>query len=439
MAVLAGGLAMVNALPALAEELNPSPAPQAPAPLAVAVGEPATSAAGTAGLAMPMKLTEEQKDALIQSLSERLDEALRRLDKLEANQKEATPTPPATPNASRIPGTSATYIPNISIIGNLVARGGDTKATPGRGRSHFEELEIAFQDAVAPNLRYDIHLAAEKEEEWTVALEEGYLTATALMKGLNARAGRIRTPFGKFNRLHPHSWPFITQPAAHTALVGEHGLISDGAVFEYLLPIRGLYANLEFGAWQTTGLHHEHEEEGEDEEGGFVGGEYGAYSARLALAKSLGRDNELELGFSRYWGRGDVHDLGHRMLALNGVDLTFRRYGQGYKRWLFQTEFLAHETRGVFGETKFRPGAFATLAHRWSKFWEAGLRLDYTQFPYPIEGSTYGGSLFLTRFLTEQTSLRLEYRHANDREFGPGNSIFFQVLYGSGPHQHNLQ
>lgn len=436
--------------PPAAEETQPAPAPAAPAPMpagpapAPAAGQPAPA--------------EDPKDARIRTLEQKLEDALRRLEDLEKERSQPA-QPPVQPPGSTRPGAptrgaGATFIPNISIIGNLIGGIGDTKATPNRGRVSFRELEIAFQDAVTSKLRYDLFINAEQEEDWNVNMEEGYLTATALLKGLNVRAGRIRTPFGKFNRLHPHVWPFITQPSAHTALLGDHGLFADGAVVEYLLPIRGLYANLEVGAWRNTPHRHgeahaeheehegkkgeEHEEEEHEEEGGFTGGEQGAYSARLALGKSFGRNTEVELGFSRFWGRGEVHDLGRRMLALNGIDFTVRRYGQGYARWLLQMELLAHETQRVFGDTKFRPGAFLTLARRWNRYWEAGVRLDYTKFPYPIEGTTYGGSVFLTRFLTEQTSLRLEYRYAHDREYGNGSSLFFQVLFGSGPHSHNF-
>ena len=86
-----------------------------------------------------------------------------------------------------------------------------------------------------------------------------------------------------------------------------------------------------------------------------------------------------------------------------------------------------------------RPGIYFLAANRINRYWEGGARLDYTRLPFPFDGKEYGASLFLTRYLTEQTSLRLEYRWARDPEFGPGNGIFFQLLFGSGPHTHPLQ
>ncbi|HTE17011.1 MAG TPA: hypothetical protein VK689_01370 [Armatimonadota bacterium] len=453
--------------PAEAPRGGTSPsAPPAPAPPMPAPQPPVTSA-------------QDPRDREIEELKRVIEDLRKRVEGLEKRPTPdpAAPTPdpavpvpdpaapapddPVTPVPSPFPTgpprASATLLPNISVIGNLIARGGDTRAVPGRGRSHFEELEIAFQDAVAPKLRYDVFLAAEKEEDWTVALEEGFLTATAILPRLNARAGRIRTPVGKFNPLHPHQWVTITQPFVHTALVGDHGLISDGAILEWLLPTKRFYGSLQFGASQNTTAehHHEHEEEGKEpkgkgkgggevephpyEEGGFRGGDNGAYHTRLALGKELGRNNEFELGLNRYWGRGEVEGFGRRMLALNALDLTFRRYPGGNRRLFLQTELLAHQTSDIRGGTKSRAGMFALAAYRWNRFWEAGVRGDYTKFPFPVEGKAYGASLFLTRYLTEQTSLRVEYQHAKDPRFGSGNGIFFQVLFGSGPHAHNLQ
>ncbi len=340
------------------------------------------------------------------------------------------PGPTAPPGVGR--GGGATLIPNIRVIGNLTLGGGDTRRVPNRGRFNFNELEIAFQDAVAPKLRYDIFLAAAKEEGWSVGLEEGFLTAAAIYPGLSARLGRIRTPIGRFNPQHPHQWPFITQPSVQGALFGPEGLVSDGAVLEYVLPVRGLFARAELGAWQTTS---------EAEDGlGFGAGENGAYSGRLRLGKALTRDQELELGFSRYQGNGEVRN-GNRKRSLTGLDLTYRAYGQGYRRLVLSAELLNHQTR-YLGQGKNAMGGFAYGTYRWDRYWEAGARVDYTRFPYQGIGSggyDWGASLFMTKYITEQTSLRLEYQHTRSPQLGSGNGIFFQILFGSGPHAHNLQ
>lgn len=396
---------------------------------------------------------QDPRDKKIEELERKLEGALKRIEELEKRGQPAPaqppaeppppePTPAPTPAPSSGGGGAASLIPNISAIGNLILGAGDTRRVPNRGRFNFDEFEVAIQDAVAPKLRYDAFLSAEKAEEWKVGLEEGYLTATALYPGLNARLGRIRTPFGKFNPLHSHVWPFITQPSAEGALLGPDGLISDGAVLEYNLPTKGYFAQFQLGAWQTSS---------ETEDGlGFGAGDKGAYSARLWLGKEVGKNRELEVGFSRYQGSGDVEPMGKGAAsassvqfgrfrkALTGMDLTYRFYPGAYKRLQLSAELMNLTTR-LPGDDQNAPGGFAYAAYRFSRFYEAGVRGDYTRFPYPVDSYDWGGSLFLTKYITEQTSLRLEYQYTRSPLLGTGNGIYFQILFGSGPHTHPLQ
>jgi hypothetical protein len=455
--MLAALVAGVLAAPVLADTTPEKPAPDSGkgAPEKAPAPAPAPAPADTRDREV------QELKALIQQLQKRVEDLEKKPEPAPEPVVPPMPDPnPAvqpTPTGQGVPtggGGGATFIPNISVVGNLIARAGDTKATPGRGRSHFEELEIAFQDQVAPKLRYDAFFSAEKEESWSVGMEEGYLTATGVLPGLNLRAGRINTPIGKFNPLHPHQWLFITRPSAATALLGEHGLSSDGIVATYVLPTKGLYAGFDFGVWENASEIHGHEEEEEEEEeeegeespaheraegSGFRGGQKGAYSTRLHLSKGLSLTKELELGFTRSWGRGDVEGFGRKMLAINGVDLTYRSFPGAFSRVWVSAEMLAHETAAIGGDTKYRLGGWLTAAYRWNQYWEAGIRADYTQYPFPISGHEVGGSVFLTKYVTEQTSLRLEYRHAKDPDFGHTNAIFFQLLFGSGPHSHPLQ
>ncbi len=403
-----------------------------------ASGQAQGSAAPPVGAAMNSAGTApDPRDQRIEELQKLVEQLLKRVADLERRSDPPSTPPPPPPPPTPVPAApgatgqtgSATLLPNISAVGNLIFGAGDSRRVPNRGRFNFSEFELAFQDAVTPRLRYDVFLAAAKDEGWGVGMEEGYLTATALLPGLNARIGRIRTPIGRFNPQHPHTWPFITQPSVITAMFGPEGLSSDGAVLEYLLPVRGLFARAEVGAWQTVS---------EAEDGlGFGAGESGAYSGRLRIGKELSRDKELELGFSRYQGNGRVAG-GNRQRSLTGLDLTYRSYMPGGRSLTLAGEVYNHQTRIVGAEHDVL-GGFAYLAYRLSKYWETGVRGDYTRFPYPSGGEDYGGSLFLTKYLNEQTSLRLEYQHTRSEQLGSGNGIYFQILFGSGPHTHALK
>jgi hypothetical protein len=294
-------------------------------------------------------------------------------------------------------------------------------------------VEVAFQDRVAPNLRADFFLSAEKEADWTTEVEEGYLTWSNPLgvRNLSTRFGKLRTPFGKLNPQHPHTWRFVDQPSVISAFLGPDGLNSDGAVLQYLLPIPGLFANVEVGGWQTVSSA---------EEGlGFAGTGHDAYSARLWFGKEVGRDRELELGFSRYQGKGMPQGITDtRRLAINGVDLTYRAFPGAYRRIVVQGEAIQHHTSGP-GSDRTRWGGYLDLAYRPNQYWEGGIRGDYTQFPFPTRGQETAGSAYLTRFLTEQTSLRLELRHGSRPERHDFTEVFLQFLFGFGPHSHLLQ
>lgn len=426
VALCACGIAATGAR---AEEAhNPMPTV---APAAAPAAEPTAAAQETKPANPPAAApAQDSRDEEIKVLRKQLEDINKRLEELEkAKKEEPAPTPQPTP-PDRGPRGSATFLPNISAVGNLVFRAGDRGTIEGRGRSHFQEFEIAFQDDVAPGLRYDAFLVAAKEEEWGVGLEEGYVTATKLAKGLSARFGRIKTPVGKHNMLHPHSWLTVSQPSVITAFLGPEGMNADGAVLQYNLPVKGMFARAELGYWGTTS---------EAEDGlGFGGGNDGAASGRFWLGKALGRDRELELGFSRYQGRGDVGRVSGKMKALNGIDFTYKSYPKPYQRFMTTAEVFAHETGGIRGGNRTRLGGFLLAALRMNKYWEVGLRGDYTKFPYPLNGREIAGSLFVTKYLTEQTSLRLEYQYA-DSTFGRGSGVFLQLLFGSGPHTHSLR
>ena len=363
--------------------------------------------------------SEEARQREIGELRRQIEDLQRRLEAIERE-----------PARSEPPRASATQMPNLSLFGNLIFGAGDSRRVPNRGRSNLQELEVSLQDRVAPKWRYDVFLAAAKEEEWGIGMEEGYVTGSALLPGVTLKAGRLRTPIGKFNALHPHSWSFITVPSAIASLLGPEGLNSDGALVQYLLPTGETFVQLELGIWQTTS---------ETEDGlGFGAGDEGAFSGRVWTSKEVGTGAELELGISRYQGRGTVGGMGRLRKSLNSADLTLRGTLGEERRYRLSAEVFDHETDGPGGRSH-RLGGFGYGLYRWNRFWEAGIRGDYTRIPFPVDGVDYGGSLFLTRYLTEQTSMRLEYQYQKSPLLGSGSGFYFQLLFGSGPHTHQLQ
>jgi hypothetical protein len=186
---------------------------------------------------------------------------------------------------------------------------------------------------------------------------------------------------------------------------------------------------VEIGRWQVAS---------ETEDGlGFGGDGNDAWSGRLWLGKEIGRDRELEIGYSRFQGKGTPEGFEDRTkIAINGVDLTYRHYPSAYRRILVQAEGIQHK---VSGSGTSRYGGYLNGAYLMNQYWEVGARGDYTRLPFPLDGHESAVSAYLTRYLTEQTSVRLQLRHGTRPEDGTFNEVFLQFLFGAGPHFHLLQ
>jgi hypothetical protein len=72
-------------------------------------------------------------------------------------------------------------------------------------------------------------------------LEEAYFVTTSLPAGLQAKGGKFKSGFGRFNAFHPHAWDFVDAPMVYKLFFGGEGegLIEKGAQVTYLpnLPI----------------------------------------------------------------------------------------------------------------------------------------------------------------------------------------------------------
>ena len=253
LTALAAGLFVTGAiaLPALADDAKSTPA--------------ATAGPKSAPGSAPAKATnaaQDPRDRRIDELTQIVGELRKRVEELEQRSATAPAPPPAAapaapappadaaqapppaaePSVSEAPsGGSATLLPNISAIGNVIFRGSNSKHTEGRGHFNLDEAELAFQDRVAPNLRADFFFSADKgNSDWITSVEEGYLTwVTPLgLPNLSADLGGSGTPFGKINPQHTHLRRTIDQPSVITAFMRQDGLAADGSVFQYLLPFK---------------------------------------------------------------------------------------------------------------------------------------------------------------------------------------------------------
>ncbi|MBI2842186.1 MAG: hypothetical protein HYX78_02175 [Armatimonadetes bacterium] len=384
----------------------------------------------------------------IQELERRVDELERKLEEVEAGQdgRGLNPLPSIEEPAltEEIPAPQPTgsekLLPDISVIvdalGTATSNGGD----PDRNQFVIRETEVAVQGYVYPQVRGDVFIAFE-EEELQGRVEEAY--ASLLQIGntaLNANLGKKYLPLGKNNPVHRERWPFVTQPFVVRNLMNpEEGLSGQGAQLNYLLPTKAnLFAQMSFGVWKPSAHAHEEDEPGEEEglERG-LGAEDRVYSGRLWLSRPVGGSAELELGLNAAGGPGE-EELGRPRTRLYGTDLTYRAWPGAYRRILLQGEAWRHR-RSIPDANGSRDGYYGLAHYRWDRYNDAGVRYDWSELPAPQPGHDSGLSAFYTRWLSETSFIRLQVTRGKDVEDGDFTAALLQLVWGLGPHAHQLE
>src|SRR5438067_11229652 len=129
--------------------------------------------------------------------------------------------------------------PDISMIGDFIATTGQNRVVSAPVME-MHESELGVQAIIDPYARGDFFVSFGEEG---VDLEEGFITLTALPGGIVAKAGKMRSAFGKVNTLHYHVLPWIDRPVVSGNLVGgEDGLDDAGVSVQRIIPApKGLF------------------------------------------------------------------------------------------------------------------------------------------------------------------------------------------------------
>lgn len=389
-----------------------------------------------------LSMTDEEIAQEIQSLKDRISQLEQVLQERKTPQQEAAlveepaaeepETTETEPEASTPAAGRALQLPDISLVGNVIGLGTDNDKNPDQNQFTLKELEVAFQGWVYPNIRADVILAAESEEDFAVGLEEGYATITSIgSTRFGSKLGKLRAPIGKWNQYHPHQLPYADTPAVASAFLTDHGVIVQGAELNYLFPGDN-FVNLEFGQWRPTMHAHEHEDEHEGEDLDHLAPvmlEGTTRIARLWTSRALGDLSEVELGASLADSPDD---------QIYGVDLTYKHWPSAFKRLYLLGELLFDRGK-LNGDSDTKYGYYLLGAYQPDKYWEYGARYDWTEFPFPLNGRESAGTVFLTRRLNETTFARLQYKRSDNTDFGIVNDVYLQFVFGLGPHAHPLQ
>lgn len=379
------------------------------------------------------------------------------------------------------------FNPKITVIADMVAAGvsqdDDTANT-----MQMREVEIGFSGHVDTWGRFDMtttihnhldlgfghghdhdHEGEEAHEHGGgLELEEGYFTFLTLPGGFQARVGKFRAQVGKTNTYHPHSLPWTEYPLAMRSYLGEEGLIGTGVSLNWLAP------------WeQYTEFTYEFYKANSEADVGVAEMETDEYSHlfRGNTFFDLTGSATFELGATSLLAPAesslDVDDT-----WLNAADFTFRwaPFGDGsYRSFEWRTEIFGlrktllahhdhdeddhdhdeddhdhdehgedeheedhdHEEEGELSRETML-GLYSSLAYRFNRWWEAGLRYDYAEGPFDLhqEETEYG--VFLTWWQSEYAYWRVNLVRneltLDDIEAEPLYKMYLQFNLSLGPH-----
>ena len=355
-------------------------------------------------------------------------------------------------------------LPDISAVGDLIADLSPKGSTMEDGtRFGIREVEIALQAAVDPTFRGDVFIGFSDAEG--VAIEQAFLTASALPFGLEARLGRFLMPVGKENTTHRHDLHTIEYSHVTQRFFGEEGLKGTGVSLSKVLAPFGFYQELLVTAVDAFGGGHGHEEEEEPEpepaEPANKDLDGLGYSARFRNYWDLSQAANIELAFSGVTGKraqpvevivccSDATGVNARQSVI-GADFTYRwrPLQQGlFKSFLFRVEVMRQlnerdpdlgdlaGTHVYSGPTRAFDGAYLFARYQLARRWFLGARADWLEDPEADGETLRAGSGYIQFYPSEFSKLVAGFEHLRP---GAGedriNRLILQATFALGPHK----
>jgi hypothetical protein len=332
--------------------------------------------------------------------------------------------PPQQPAALGGAGGSAAKAlnPDISAIGEFVGSAGHNPVQPSPS-FQMHESEVGLQAVIDPYARGDIFLSFSEEG---VDLEEGFITFTSLPASFVAKAGKMRSAFGKVNTLHNHALPWVDRPLATYNLVGgEEGIGDAGFSVQRILPApKGIF--LEATGQLFRG----------DSADVFTASNKSDLSqaAHLRGYKDITESANLDLGVS--YARGHS-DLGSSFLTqLYGIDATLRWKPMRrsiYHSFILRSEFIWSRRQQLPAEQRAF-GFYTSADYQLGRRWFLGGRYDRSNRSRFANATDEGGSLVLTYQPSEFSQVRGQYRFTRYAENIDTHELLMQVQFSLGAH-----
>lgn len=353
----------------------------------------------------------------------------------------AAPGAPSAPATGASPYARLLFLPDVSAIGRFAIAYDDydvEAASPragsfspeGEPRALLEELELGLQAVVDPYVRADVYVAFGDEG---AEIEEAYVTTLSLPAGLQVRAGRFFSPFGRQTQQHPHVWEFADAPLAIGRLLAEETLAGAGVEVGWLAPVPW-FAELrlagqsvaEVAPFASPEAFAPGEPEGSDE--ALLG------VVRLLQYFPLGEATTLGVGLSAAMRdekgrRGAFRDLG-------GADVHLRFRPPQSRSWVsLQGELYGRRFRSVAGAPDAQGGGYGQVFWKQGPYLGVGARYDWA----PAAGEGEPGTerrlgLVAGWFPSEFQRLRLQVSYDRRPGGADGVEALLHLEFGFGAH-----
>lgn len=322
--------------------------------------------------------------------------------------------------------------PDISVIGDFIGAAGGNAATAIAPQQPFpglemHESEIGLQAIIDPYARGDFFLSFGEEG---VNLEEGYITFTALPKGFIARAGKMRSAFGKVNTMHNHTMPWVDRPLVTSNLTGgEDGINDAGVSIQRIIPVpKGIF--LEATGQVFRG------DSGEGLQSVFKSWQRSDVStvAHLRSYKDISESTNVDIGLS--YARGHNGSGPSFLSNLYGVDATVRwkpLRRSIYRSFVGRGELIwSQRQQSPFTQRAF--GMYVSGDYQLGRRWFLGGRFDRSGRSQFANLTDKGGAVTVTYWPSEFSQIRGEYRYTDYAEHVKANELLMQLIFSLGAH-----
>jgi hypothetical protein len=312
--------------------------------------------------------------------------------------------------------------PDISVIGDFIGIAGHNPVQPSPSLQ-MHESEVGLQAILDPYARGDFFLSFG---ETGVDLEEGYITFTALPAGFIAKAGKMRSVFGKVNTLHNHALSWIDRPLVTSNLTGgEEGISDAGISIQRILPApKGIF--LEATGQLFRG----------DSSDVFIASRKSDLSqvAHLRGYRDITESTNLDLGVS--YARGHNDSGSNFLTKLYGIDATLRwkpLRRSIYHSFVLRSEFVWSQ-RQQLPQQQRAFGFYTSADYQLGRRWFLGGRYDRSDRSRFANVTDEGGSLVLTYAPSEFSQIRGQYRFTHYENQIDARELLMQIQFSLGAH-----